>query len=180
MALRSSLVLSDAAKKFALAREVCSVNSQELALQCGLNFAAIFTYYYLAYSFNRKGNMFARPLKLRVVLYSLLGSITFVMWLMVKDFLAVRRDGLADEEAASISEEYAKGGLEFYNKILQRNVAIRSLLGDDGPKQFTALGNTREVFRTTHLPIVNRRDRAVERCKKLAEKKEKASVSKAA
>jgi len=101
-----------------------------------------------------------------------LGGIIFTSWLFVKDFLAVRRDELADEEAASISPEYAEGALEFYNKILQRNIALRSLLGESGSSQFTALGNVKELLRTTHLPCVTRRDRAAARCQKLAEAKE--------
>lgn len=102
----------------------------------------------------------------------------FVTWLLVRDVLTVRRDVLADDEAASISEEYAQGALEFYDKTLKRNIALRSLLGEEGPNHFTALGNIRETVRTKHLPFVIRREAAATRCQKLAEAKKNSAEEK--
>lgn len=172
LALESSLILSDSAQKYAIAREMAKANTHHVAIQTGLNGAAVFVYYYLTYTFNRRANMFARPLKLRVVLYSLLGSIAFTTWLFLKDFTTYRWEEKGDEKAASVSEEYAQGALEFYSKILQRNLAMRSLLGDEGPKLYTSSGNDRETFRTKHVPFVVLRDRAAARCESFKKSKE--------
>ena len=178
MALESSLVLSDAAQKYAIAREVSKSTSHQVMIQTFLNGGAVSAYYYFTYSFNRKANMFARPLQIRVTLYTLLGAIMGTTWLLFKDFLTYHWEEKADEEAASISDEYAQGALEFYTKILKRNVAMRSLLGDDGPKLFTALGNDRELFRTKHVPYVTLRDKAAKRCEALKEKQAQPEVPK--
>lgn len=166
-ALESSLILSDAAQKFAIAREISKAASHKVTWDCVLNVSALFTVYYLAYSFNRKANLFKRPLSLRLGLYSILGSIVFTTWLFIKDFSNYHLEQSADEKAASISEEYAHGALEFYTKILQRNLALRSLLGEEGPKLFTASGNAREIFRTKHVPFVVHRDKAAQRYESL-------------
>lgn len=165
MSLASSLVLSDAAQKFAIAREISFSSTQLVSTHAALNGVSIFTLYYLSYLFNRRANLFTRPLKLRVVLYGLLGSIVGTMWLFLKDFTTYKSELQADDEAAAISEEYARGAVEFYNKTLQRNVALRSLLGSDGPKSYTAAGNLKETFRTKHVPYVVRRDNALARLK---------------
>lgn len=47
----------------------------------------------------------------------------------------------ADEQAANVSPSYAEGGLEFYEKILQRNTALRQLMGKEGEKLYTIFGN---------------------------------------
>lgn len=166
-ALESSLILSDAAQKFAIAREISKANSHQVTLHMAINGTATFALYYLAYSFNRKANLFARPLSLRLTLYSLLGSIVFTTWLFIKDVTTYRSEESADEKAAGISEEYAKGALEFYTKILQRNLALRSLLGEEGQNLFTASGNARENFRTKHVPFVVHRDKAAQRYESL-------------
>ena len=145
-----------------------------MSLQCTANFICIFNLYYLCSTVNEKANMFARPLRLRIAFYTLASAFMFGVWLFTRDILTVHRDQVADEEASAVSEEYAKGALEYYNKILQRNIALRSLLGEEeGPKQFTALGNAKESFRTTHQPIVARRDRAEAYLKSLEEEKAK-------
>ncbi len=131
--------------------------------QSFLNGGAVVAYYVMAYNFNRKANLFARPLQIRLTLYTLLGTIVGTTWLLIKDFLTYHWEEKADEAAAGISEEYAQGAFEFYTKILKRNLAMRSLLGDEGPKLFTALGNDRETFRTKHVPYVTLRDRAAQR-----------------
>ena len=175
--MESSLLLSDSAQKYAIAREVCKANTQNVAVQAFLNMASCYAYYYLTYSFNRKANMFSRPLQLRVTLYTLLGGIVFTTWMFLKDFTTYRWEEDADEKAAGISEEYAQGALEFYSKILQRNLAMRSLLGDEGPKLYTSLGNDRETFRTKHVPFVTLRDRAARRCESFKKSEEPAPVA---
>lgn len=163
MALASSLLLSDGAQKFAIAREISQCSKNLVTTHAALNGASLLALYFLSYQFNRKAKLFNRPLKLRLVLYTLLGGIVGTMWMFLKDFTTYQSELQADEEAASVSEEYARGALEFYNKTLQRNIALRSLLGSEGPKSYTAAGNLRETLRTKHVPYVVRRDNAIAR-----------------
>lgn len=175
--LESSLILSDSAQKFAIAREIVKANSHQVSILSALNASAIAAYYYFTYHFNRKGKFFQRPLPLRVGIYSIIGSIAFTMWMFIKDFSTYNFEETADEKAASLSEEYAQGALEFYTKILQRNIALRSLLGEEGPKLFTASGNVVETFRTKHVPFVIHRDKAALRCESLKKPLEELKAS---
>ncbi len=107
---------------------------------------------------------------MRTICYTLFGTLMLTMWMFIKDFTNYRREELADKTAAGISEEYARGAVEFYSKTLQRNIALRSLLGNDGLSLYTAAGNEREIVRTKHVPFVTRRDRAAQRLEALSQK----------
>lgn len=176
LALEASLLLSEAAQKYALAREILLSKSNLVTQHSAVNGGALLGYYFVTYQFNRRANLFARPLAIRAGFYSILGCIAFTTWLFIKDFLTYNSEGKCDEEAASISREYAEGALEFHTKTLQRNVALRSLLGSEGTNSFTATGNIRETLRTKHVPLVALRDRAIARCENLKINKPTQSV----
>ena len=40
-----------------------------------------------------------------------------------------------------VGKDYALGGTEFYNKLLECNMALPSLMGPNGKKYYTAHGN---------------------------------------
>ena len=91
MALASSLVLSDAAQKFAVAREISHSSTNLVTTHAALNGISIFALYFLSRQFNRKAKLFTRPLKLRVVLYTLLGGLVGTVGLFIKDFTTYQR-----------------------------------------------------------------------------------------
>ena len=41
----------------------------------------------------------------------------------------------------SVGPDFAEGGIEYYQKLLARNRALRELLGDEGRRRFTPEGN---------------------------------------
>ena len=47
IALESSLLLSDSAQKYAIAREMCKADSHHVSIQTFLNLSACFAYYYM-------------------------------------------------------------------------------------------------------------------------------------
>ena len=78
---------------------------------------------------------------------------------MTKDTYNRRVDKELDSRAASVSPEYSQGGAEYYNKILQRNIALRHFQGDQGRSMYTAHGEVIQgVFRVKSANIVERRD----------------------
>jgi len=167
LSLESALLLSESAQKFAIAREIASTSTYQIPLKIATNGVAALLYIYLSTSFNKKTPNLTRTLKQRVVLYSILGSFTFTLWLFIRDFMNVYFEKSVDEIAGSINEEYARGAVEYYSKILQRNVALRSLLGDEGAGIFTPVGNNHLLFRTKHQPYTARRDASIIRLEKL-------------
>jgi hypothetical protein len=153
--------LTDSAKKFAIAREIVTATGQKVTIQTALNGGCGLLCYYLAHSFNKKAKMLQRSFSVRATLYGLVVFFTGTLWAFLTDFITVTREEQIDKEVCNLGIEYTKGAVEFYTKILQRNVALRSLLGSEGIQLYTAMGNDQYLIRTKHLPFTVRRDTAL-------------------
>ncbi|XP_068203255.1 transmembrane protein 177 isoform X2 [Palaemon carinicauda] len=174
-ALKESLVFSDEAKKFAIARELAYLETGAPFGYGIFSASVIVSCYAISSHLNRKLNMFHRPRTLRALMYTAVSLFTYTSWVLCKDVACVSFEADVDKTVADISESYAKGGLEFYEKILQRNIALRSLMGEDGEKLFTAYGNDQVLFRTKHIPYNVHREYMKGRVEEYA-KAEKMSV----
>ncbi|KAK4305697.1 hypothetical protein Pmani_022423 [Petrolisthes manimaculis] len=156
--LKQSLVLSPEAKKFAICREMMSVNTNEPFILGTLAATNMLMMYLLASGVNRTQNFYVRPRSLRLTWYALVGSFGAAMWTLIKDSTTLNHENSADQQAASVSPSYTQGGLEFYEKILQRNIALRELMGKEGENMYTAFGNEQVFIRTRNQPYTLRRD----------------------
>ncbi|XP_049845290.1 transmembrane protein 177 isoform X2 [Schistocerca gregaria] len=152
-----SLILSDAAQKFAIGCEVAYVRTPYVYLNTLYPFAALSLVYTIAQNLNRKLHMEKQPQAIRGVVYSVLAIFGVGLWAVLKDVTSTHYEKKCDEEVSSLSETYAKGGLEFYSKILQRNIALRSLLGEKGKKLYSVSGNRQYFIRQKSLPLINRK-----------------------
>ncbi|XP_049807347.1 transmembrane protein 177 isoform X1 [Schistocerca nitens] len=152
-----SLILSDAAQKFAIGCEVAYVRTPYVYLNTLYPFAALSLVYTIAQNLNRKLHMEKQPQAIRGVVYSVLAIFGVGLWAVLKDVTSTHYEKKCDEEVSSLSETYAKGGLEFYSKILQRNIALRSLLGKKGKKLYSVSGNRQYFIRQKSLPLINRK-----------------------
>lgn len=158
ISLQESLVFSDEAKKFAIARELAHLNTAEPFINGLFTSSILFMCYTISSTVNFKLNLYAKTRGLRIVLYGLVSAFSYATWILCKDVSCVSYETSADETAANINENYAKGGLEYYEKILKRNIALRSLMGEKGEALYTAYGNDQVVLRTQHMPFTTRRD----------------------
>lgn len=156
--LMKSLVLSDEAKKFALARELVHLDTGEPFVYGAVTAGVVGMGYTIASGINRTQQFYMRPRGLRVILYGLVSLFSYGMWVFGRDFGANMYEADADKAVADLGEKYAQGGLEFYEKVLQRNVALRTLMGTTGEKLYTAYGNDQMLLRTKHIPFTLRRD----------------------
>ncbi|ODN05878.1 Transmembrane protein [Orchesella cincta] len=155
--LKDSLILSERAQKFAIAREIVMTNNHAPYIHGGLGASAIFAYFCTTRTLNEKLYGLARPKSFRVFMYSLVGSFAFGLWATATDILTKRYERKADERVGGMGIEYAKGGVEFYAKTLERNMALRSLMGPKGEKMFTFYGNDVEFIRQQHIPYTERK-----------------------
>ena len=160
VALQEALTFSLKAQKFAIAREV-------VYLQSGSPVAsAVVAPACLAGTF-----LCGRGIKLLlglspgpVILRSLCNLITAVGGLMCYyvsyDAVTYHLDCKADRKAATVSKDYARGGVEFYDKILSHNRILRGLMGKQGTKTYAPSGNLypRHWFRIKYTPYTYRRD----------------------
>ncbi|XP_032682687.1 transmembrane protein 177 isoform X2 [Odontomachus brunneus] len=154
----SSLMFSENAKKFAIAREILRIQAEEPRFN-SFRLAVIITVLWAFYNaitlrFQLRGRnvILCRSL---YVSFALLGAIS---WIGIKDYRSYRLDSVHDRALCDLGVEYVRGGQEFYEKMVMRNRALRSLLGKDGEKQYTANGNERIFLRQKHVPIVHRKD----------------------
>ncbi|KAG5886565.1 hypothetical protein JTB14_011277 [Gonioctena quinquepunctata] len=136
--LLNSLVLSENAQLFAMAREIQFRQTPKLFFDTSYGVATCVTAYGLSSHINRKFDFYAKPLGVRLVIYTLV-------------------EGKIDKELKEKNKIFAEGGKEYYTKILERNKALRHLLGKDGEIKYSVLGNENYLFRNKHLPPVQRK-----------------------
>ncbi|XP_005088280.1 transmembrane protein 177 [Mesocricetus auratus] len=158
--LRDALTLSHNAQKFALAKEVVYLESNVAALQILPAPACLAGTWVLSVGAKHALGLYGGPAGFRAA-FNLVAIVAgFVAYTFSKDSLTVALEGWLDRRTASLSAAYAHGGVEFYEKILSGNLALRSLLGRQGEKLYTPSGNIvpRHWFRIKHLPYTTRRD----------------------
>lgn len=152
-----SLVLSDDARKFAIAREIerGRMNLQRVeGLKAALPIVVI---YVLARFINQRLGLFHAPPKYRGLVYAFLAVSVPCLSVVAADEVRSFTAGVADRRAARV---YADGGVEYYEKMLQRHAALRELMPhDEGKKAFTLRGDFFPgLVRTKHRSVVKRRD----------------------
>ncbi|CAL1676707.1 unnamed protein product [Lasius platythorax] len=154
----SAAMLSENAQKFAIAREILRIQTEEPRFNSyilALIIAILWTLYNaITYRFRLRG----QNIILCRTLYSSFTVFGALSWFGIKDYRSYHLDSENDQALCSLGAEYIKGGQEFYEKTLIRNRAIRSLLGENGKRIYTAYGNEQTFLRQKHVPISHRKD----------------------
>jgi len=155
----SSMILSRNAKKFSIARELERTRLQPFMTQGMFSFTFILLTYNTARIINKKLGLFRRPPLIRGIAYLGLLPTMVISYLVVKDAYSRYIDKELDRRAAGVNPEFAAGGVEYYNKLLQRNMALRELEGDGGKARYTGNGEMMQgIIRVKHAGIQERRD----------------------
>lgn len=168
----NSIIMSNKAKKFAIAREIYYAADHSISIECGLlmfNLSAVYCAYFAMnglYRLDQKMKLFGKIFLASSFYLMALGS-----YLFINDIYQRRRDRKVDAKTAKLGKDYIEGGIEFYNLLLQRNAALYTLLGEDGKKIYTPFGNTTISVRMKSLPITARRDFMKETLAKESEEK---------
>lgn len=169
--LLDSLILSENAQKFAIAREIHYGTTSYIYVYGGLFSISISSSYCLGSALSSKYRIRLARMPIRLMLYTLCGLLGFGVFITLKDSVTLYWDKYADKMAALTGNGYIEGGIEYYQKVLQRNRALRHLMGDYGKKVYTTTGNDELLLRMPHLPYTNRLDflHQLKADKKLAE-----------
>lgn len=155
--LKESLVISDKAKKFAMGREILYVSTPYLYYQSLFAPPLLVLLYSGAYSVNRKYNLFARHRSIRYTIYGMLSVFGFGLWSLLHDSTNKYIQKKCDKAMSELGQTYIEGGVEFYSKTLQRNIALRTLMGSKGENLCSLNGNEKYLFRQKSVPLVNRK-----------------------
>ncbi|KYN39041.1 hypothetical protein ALC56_06467 [Trachymyrmex septentrionalis] len=158
-AFLKAVTFSEDAQKFAIAREILRIQAEEPcfnSLSLALIIGTLWTLYnvipirYRLY--NKKTVIIIRTFYTTFILFGA------IFWFGVKDYRSYQLDKENDEALCRLGTEYIKGGQEFYEKMLSRNRALRTLLGTDGKSTYTIHGNEEYFLRMKHIPISYRKD----------------------
>ena len=157
--LLESLILSKDAKAFAIAREIGYANTYHLWADAILK--SIFAYAAYATGFGINTKFHTRSTMKtwgRVGMYVAIAGVYSFLYLTISDTYYCNRDNRIDRKTARLNAVYARGGVEYYEKTLQRNRALRTLMGASGAKEYTLYGNPQHIWRQPHVAPTNRRD----------------------
>ena len=170
----SLLVLSDNAKKFALARELKFITSKYVHID-GLVPLACFGFGVISAAVMNRSQYFnitrTKP-TFRFLVYTVIAC--FALQLNQQTLKSYFKDLhlSSDRDAAKMGKEYVMGGIEYTSKLLKRNKLLRELNGKTGEETYTPIGDEIPGYFSTDAPISLRLKYMIGQAKTLYEKDE--------
>ncbi|XP_061548129.1 transmembrane protein 177 [Phycodurus eques] len=159
-ALKESLVFSLQAQKFAIAREVARLQSGSPIVSAAVAPLCLAGVWVYSVVLKQVFSLHAGPALLRGAVNLVALGLGAVSYFLTSDAVTQWSDYSSDRRAARVSRDYAKGGLEFYDKILSRNKTLRSLMGQKGEEMYAPSGNLfpANILQLKHTPYTSRRE----------------------
>lgn len=159
-ALQEALVFSLEAQKFAIAREVARLQSGGPIMSAAVAPLCLGGVWVYSVLMKQVFGLHAGPPLLRGGVNILALGLGAVSYFLTSDAVSQWIDYNSDRRAAGLSHHYAKGGVEFYDKILSRNRTLRSLMGQKGEEMYAPSGNLfpANLLQLKHTPYTSRRE----------------------
>ncbi|KAM4560982.1 transmembrane protein 177 [Fundulus diaphanus] len=159
-ALKEALVFSLEAQKFGIAREVARLQSGGPLMTAAVAPFCLGGVWVYSVVLKQVFRLHGGPVLMRGAVNVLALGIGAVSYFLTSDALSQWVDYSADRRAAGVSREYARGGVEFYDKILSRNKTLRSLMGQKGEEMYAPSGNLfpAHVLQLKYTPYTSRRE----------------------
>ncbi|CAJ1078841.1 transmembrane protein 177 [Xyrichtys novacula] len=159
--LKDALVLSLEAQKFAVAREVARLQSGGPILSAVVAPFCLSGVWVYSVVLKQMFGLHTGPPLIRGVVNVVALGLGAVSYFLTSDAVKQWVDLSSDRLAAGMSHDYAKGGVEFYDKILSRNQTLRSLMGQKGENMYAPSGNLfpANLLQLKHTPYTSRRDK---------------------
>lgn len=120
-------------------------------------FTCLFFAYNVSQILNRKLNLYAAPPTIRGFLYTIVGLFSTGTYFLMKDMTEVHYETDTDRRLCELGPDYVESGKIFYEKILDRNQALRELMGSEGEKKYSKLGNENFGIRQPRVALVHRK-----------------------
>lgn len=132
-----SLILSEPAQKFSIARELLLTDNFRVLIKSMSFSLTLMPMYVLGHIV--LSSLAANPFKIRIFAFILLCNVGVFIYLLARNVIENIYQNIADENVSDLSIEYIHGGIEYYEKLIQRNLALRNLPG--GEKIYTEKGD---------------------------------------
>ncbi|XP_018575031.1 transmembrane protein 177, partial [Anoplophora glabripennis] len=155
--LLNSLVLSENAQIYAMSKEIKFRQTPKPLLDTIFATSSCVLAYSLGNFINNKFNLYNKPRGVRVTMYGFVGLFVVGLYTMLKDVSQIYFEENVDRELKQKNTIFVEGGKEYYTKILERNQALRKMMGKEGERLYSVLGNENYLFRTKHIPVVQRK-----------------------
>lgn len=159
-ALKEALVFSVEAQKFAIAREVARLQLGGPVLNAAVAPFCLGGVWVYSVVLKQMLGLHAGPALLRGGVNVVALGLGAVSYFLTSDAVSQWIDFSSDRRAAAVSRDYAKGGVEFYDKILSRNKTLRSLMGQKGEDVYAPSGNLfpTHLLQLKHTSYTSRRE----------------------
>jgi len=97
------------------------------------------------------------PVRVKSLALVLVSNIGVLIWFLIRTSTENFYQKKADEKLCDISEEYIKGGIEYYEILIQRNLALRNIL-PNGENMYSKEGDHIEfISELSELPLTYRK-----------------------
>ncbi|KAM9365720.1 transmembrane protein 177 isoform 1-T2 [Pholidichthys leucotaenia] len=158
--LKEALVFSLDAQKFAIAREVARLQSGGPIMSAAVAPFCLGGVWVYSVVLKQVLGLHGGSVLLRGAVNIVALGIGAISYFLTSDALSQWLDYSSDRQAAGVSHDYAKGGVEFYDKILSRNRVLRSLMGQKGEMMYAPSGNLfpAHILQLKHTPYTSRRE----------------------
>ncbi|KAM6955224.1 transmembrane protein 177 isoform 1-T3 [Lycodopsis pacificus] len=159
-ALQEALVFSLDAQKFAIAREAARLQSGGPVMSAAVAPVCLGGVWVYSVLMKQLFGIHAGPPLLRGGVNIVALGLGAVSYFLTSDAVNQWIDYNSDRRAAGVSRDYAKGGVEFYDKILSRNKTLRSLMGQKGEAMYALSGNLfpAHLLQLKHTSYTSRRE----------------------
>jgi hypothetical protein len=165
--LGNALLLPEKVQEFAICREILMTQNNKYIYEATYPFTCVFLSYNLAQYINRRLNLYLAPLSVRGILYSIIGLFGLGSYFLMKDMTEVHYETNVDEKLCQLGPDFIESGVIFYDKILQRNQALRELMGKEGENKYSKLGNENFFIRQPRTVLTHRKQYFKERFESL-------------
>ena len=124
----TTLMLSDEAKKFGVAREIRRSSVGFFRIQAAFGLVVTGSGFILSKLTNTRLNLIRGPLYFRMINYLAVALTHSLMFIHGSTVLKIAADKEVDEYVCRINKSYAAGGVEFYYKEMARHLYLRQSL----------------------------------------------------
>lgn len=152
----ATVVLSEEAKRYAITREIIRSTKSYHSLHGIFAYLCLLSNYIMARVVNDRLQTFKLPLRHRLIFYTFTSIFNFYMFQTGSSALAASQESELVETVARTSESLARGGVEFYTKERDRNLAKKTLFPKEFEKKINSRGDKIKWNYTRSLPLDER------------------------
>lgn len=152
--LEEALILNEDEQIFGMCKALLQVQNYNYLLNSVFPTISFFMVYSVGNYLNSSLGLLSKPFSLRLCMYTILGLFGFGSWSFMKDYNQVTKDTEIDIKLSAMSPKMIEGGVGYYNKQLNKNIALREIANNN---TYTAKGNCNYFLRQKSLPLTLRK-----------------------